>query len=80
MAHVFHAAERALDRWKMLWDTTVNSNPTHDQLDRIGLMKFAPQFWSLAKMVMSPRVESVSLDKVNVWTKDYIHEFMQKAR
>ncbi|KAL4869237.1 hypothetical protein BDV12DRAFT_168143 [Aspergillus spectabilis] len=80
MAHVYHAAERALDRWKMLWDTTVNSSPTSDQLARIGLMRFAPQFWSLAKMVISPGVENVSLDKVNVWTKDYIHEFMQKAR
>ncbi|KAL4878805.1 hypothetical protein BJY04DRAFT_107659 [Aspergillus karnatakaensis] len=78
MVHVSHAVERALERWEMLWNTV--SNNDNNQLASIGLMKFAPQFCVLAKMMLDPGIESGSLSRVNVWTKDYVHDFMRKAK
>jgi len=64
--------ERALDRWRNLWDELQNRSDK-EQLERLGFMKHALEFWVLAKTLLRADPQVLQIENVDMPSKDHLY-------
>ncbi|KAJ5987007.1 hypothetical protein N7451_011372 [Penicillium sp. IBT 35674x] len=64
--------ERALDKWRTLWDE-LQSRSNQEQLERLGFMKHALEFWVLAKTLLSADPHLLKIENVDMPSKSHLY-------
>ncbi|KAJ5626989.1 hypothetical protein N7528_004416 [Penicillium herquei] len=67
--HMRPILDRALDRWRVLWDSIYEGHDTK-QLEMLGFMKHALEFWVLAKELLGADPQMLQVENVDWPSKD----------
>lgn len=64
--------ERALDRWRTLWDE-LQRKIDKEQFERLGYMKHALEFWVLAKTLLRADPHLLKIENVDMPSKSHLY-------
>ncbi|KAJ5762082.1 uncharacterized protein N7511_005464 [Penicillium nucicola] len=69
--------ERALDRWRILWDE-LQSRSDEAQLEMLGFMKHALEFWVLAKTLLRADPSVLKIENVDMPSKGHLYNIYKE--
>jgi hypothetical protein len=72
-----HVLERALDRWRILWDELQN-RPDKEQNEMLGFMKHALEFWVLAKTLLRADPGLLKVEDVDMPSKGHLYDAIKR--